>query len=271
MPSVLSIAVVFLVAYSNALGSDLRPSTAQGRLPYSLTLERLTTSLTERYKQHINTSTLPIDSMGKVGGLNTGEGHSARVNTDSARVNTDNATLKANKGVGSVLKDSLYDVSIRKWNSVYTPNNPWCWNKAQIKAESAFNPNAVSRVGAMGLGQFMPATWAQMQRELRWNSDVSAFTPSVNIQAQAYYMKKLRDQFKRERPEYDRHSLALASYNAGLGNILKAQKRTGGSLLYQPMIEQLPYITGHHSRETTQYVNRIWMYVREYELQGQCD
>lgn len=163
------------------------------------------------------------------------------------------------------LKVLAYDTSIRKWASFYTPEYPWYWNKAQLIAESDLNPNATSPVGAMGLGQFMPGTWRQMQRELGFTSDSSAYTAPLNIQAHAYYMRQLRSQFRKPRPAYDKHSLALASYNAGLGNILKAQQKGGNSLLYKPMIEALPLVTGRHSVETTNYVSRIWRIIRDYE------
>ena len=78
-------------------------------------------------------------------------------------------------------------------------------------------------------------------------------------------MSKLRAQFKKDVLRRDRHSLALASYNAGLGNVLKAQKAGGGSLYYTPMIKALPSVTGKkNSKETTDYVNRIWVYVDYY-------
>lgn len=161
------------------------------------------------------------------------------------------------------LKVLTYDASIRKWSSVYTPEYPWYWNKAQLIAESNLQPNAKSHVGAMGLGQFMPKTWEQMQREL--NITASAYSAPHNIQASAYYMRQLRSNFKKPRPEYDKHSLALASYNAGLGNVLKAQQECGNSLLYKPMIDCLPRITGHYSVETTNYVQRIWRIIKDYE------
>jgi soluble lytic murein transglycosylase-like protein len=160
----------------------------------------------------------------------------------------------------NALRNTIYDVQIRKWNGVYNPSIPWTWAKAQLIAESRLNTNATSPVGAMGLGQFMPDTWSQMTKELKLGN-VSAYASSYNLQAHAYYMRQLRAQFKRERPEWDRHSLALASYNAGLGNILKAQQKGGNSLLYAPMAKALPQVTGHHSKETTDYVQRIWEYV----------
>lgn len=164
----------------------------------------------------------------------------------------------------NALRSTLYDAQIRKWNSVYTPSLPWYWNKAQLVAESNLNPNAVSPVGAMGLGQFMPATWKDVSRDLGFG-EATAFAPALSIQAHAYYMRQLRSQFKRERPEWDRHSLALAAYNAGLGNVLKAQQKGGNSLLYKPMAQALPLVTGHHAKETTTYVTRIWEYVSYYE------
>ena len=187
------------------------------------------------------------------------------------------AKIEITNGVGGLklqastrARDTLYDVSIRKWSSVYTPDYPWCWNKAQIRAESAFRVEAVSPVGAKGLGQFMPATWKQMVRELGMDSGSDAFNPALNIQATTYYMAKLRANFKAPRPEWDKHSLAMASYNSGLGNILKAQAYTG-SIMYRPMIDNLHRVTGHLHLETKNYVERIWEYVAEYERNGICE
>lgn len=161
----------------------------------------------------------------------------------------------------NALRTTIYDLQIRKWNSVYNPSIPWTWGKAQLMAESRLETTAKSPVGAMGLGQFMPDTWEQVRKELGFPAGVSAYASSYNIQAHAYYMAYLRSQFKKPRPEQDRHSLALASYNAGLGNILKAQAKGGNSLLYPPMIKALPLVTGGHSEETRTYVIRIWSYV----------
>jgi len=132
-------------------------------------------------------------------------------------------------------------------------------------AESRLDTNATSPVGAMGLGQFMPATWNEVSKQLGFPSGVSAYASSYNIQAQAYYMRNLRNNFKKERPERDRHSLALASYNAGLGNILKAQQKANNTLLWAPTAKALPMVTGSHAKETTTYVTRIWSYVEQYE------
>ena len=164
----------------------------------------------------------------------------------------------------NALRNTLYDAQIAKWNSFYNPSIPWVWAKAQLVAESRLDTQATSPVGAMGLGQFMPDTWTQVSKELGFPVGVKAYASSYNIQAHAYYMQYLRGQFKKPRPEVDRHSLALASYNAGLGNILKAQAKGGNSLLYAPMAKALPQVTGKHSIETTTYVKRIWEYVGIY-------
>ena len=164
----------------------------------------------------------------------------------------------------NALRNTIYDAQIAKWNAVYNPSIPWVWAKAQLVAESRLDTQATSPVGAMGLGQFMPDTWTQVSKELGFPANATAYASSYNIQAHAYYMRQLRNQFKKPRPEVDRHSLALASYNAGLGNILKAQAKGGNSLLYEPMAKALPLVTGMHSIETTTYVKRIWDYVGVY-------
>ena len=79
---------------------------------------------------------------------------------------------------------------------------------AVMQAESAFHPYVVSRAGAEGLMQLMP--------ELADEMGVSdAFDPRENIMGGVRYLKRLLDY-------HDGNiDLALASYNAGPGNVVR--------------------------------------------------
>ncbi len=157
---------------------------------------------------------------------------------------------------GPVMSDR-YDRQIRSAVANYWPDYPyWAAWKGQLWQESRLNPRAVSPVGAVGLAQFMPATWSQISRELRLPPELRADNDAA-IEAGAYYMAKLRRQWSSPRPIEDRQQLAQASYNAGLGSILAAQRACGGPPLYRDIIACLPAITGRYSRETIDYVDRI--------------
>ncbi len=139
------------------------------------------------------------------------------------------------------------------------PGVDWRLWKAQLYQESLLDPDAVSPVGARGVAQFMPATWAEVSRAMGY-VNVSPHMAGPAIDAGAYYMARLRRSWHSERSEADRHSLAAASYNTGLGNLLRAQRACGGAVDYAEIIRCLPDITGRHSRETITYVERIWTY-----------
>jgi soluble lytic murein transglycosylase-like protein len=84
---------------------------------------------------------------------------------------------------------------------------------ALVWSESAFRPNAVSRAGAAGLSQLMPATARGLG--LRVDSSVDQrFDPELNLNAGARY---LRAQIIR----FGSVELGLAAYNAGPGNVIR--------------------------------------------------
>lgn len=152
-----------------------------------------------------------------------------------------------------------YDQEIERAQETFLPGVDWRLLKAQYYQESLLDPDAVSPVGAAGVAQFMPATWLEVSREL----DMETMSPHMAepaIQAGAYYMAKLRRIWSAPRPEPDRHSLAMASYNAGAGNLIQAQKLCGGPNAYRRIAACLHQVTGRHHRETLTYVERIWRY-----------
>lgn len=79
---------------------------------------------------------------------------------------------------------------------------------ALVWTESRYNPLAVSRVGAAGLGQLMPAT----ARELGVSN---RFDPMANIDGAARYLRQMLDRFGTVH-------LALAAYNAGPRAVTRA-------------------------------------------------
>lgn len=74
--------------------------------------------------------------------------------------------------------------------------------KAMIHVESSFNPNAVSKKGALGLMQIMPENLGLLKIK-------DPFDPRDNIMGGAEYIKTLLDRFN------GHLDLALAAYNAG--------------------------------------------------------
>ena len=149
-----------------------------------------------------------------------------------------------------MIKLGEYDADIRSSVSEHIPSIDWRIVKAQFWQESRFKPRATSPSGAIGIAQIMPATWDRFGKGDPYNAQDS-------IKAGVLIMQNLLGQWSRPRPDIDRICLALASYNAGLGHILKAQKLSGDKALYGEIIEYLPSVTGDHSKETIQYVEKI--------------
>ncbi len=103
--------------------------------------------------------------------------------------------------------------------------------KAVIAAESSFDSNAVSRKGAQGLMQLMPATSRQLGVD-------DPLEPTDNVRGGTRYLRSMLDR-------YGDLSRAIAAYNAGP----TAVDRYGGIPPYP---------------ETQDYVNRVLTYYRAY-------
>lgn len=109
-----------------------------------------------------------------------------------------------------ILADQLYPLryvaEIRECSAPYNLDEALV--AAFIKQESNFNPKAVSRAGASGLGQIMPATAAGIAKKLGYSS-YDLFDPKTNICFTTFYIAGMLGR-------YDGNLVAAAAaYNGG--------------------------------------------------------
>ncbi len=137
---------------------------------------------------------------------------------------------------------------------------------AQVQQESGWNAQAVSRVGARGMAQFMPSTarwWCQ--RTGTPAEECLPHNPTWALRALAGYDAWLYRRMGAHFPHlgrFDRFWLALRGYNGGEGNVTKEAATLG---LKTPTRRQIDAACGArgrssaHCKENTTYPRRIML------------
>ena len=124
---------------------------------------------------------------------------------------------------------------------------------AMVKTESGFDAQAESPAGAVGLMQLIPSTaeWvADRMDEWEGGSGPVLTDPADNLELGAWYLDYLGGLYG------DGSILALAAYNAGLGNVDDWIRALGGKKTFDASDIPFP--------ETQQYVQRVAKYRELY-------
>lgn len=132
------------------------------------------------------------------------------------------------------------------------PDFDWRIFKALVAQESAYNPKARSRSGALGLCQLMPGTAADVGRELG-RPGFDPLEPDDALAGGAYYLRKTYDgwaEISDDPPGRLRTRLALAAYNAGPRRVRQVVHEQARRLEWSAIVPCLP-------NETQGYVRAI--------------
>ena len=107
--------------------------------------------------------------------------------------------------------------------------------KAVVAAESAYDPQAVSRAGARGLMQVMPATAA----DYGVADQERLFDPETNLDTGTRHLKRLLAKYKND------YGRAIMAYNAGEGVV----DRTGSMVTYAETLSYTEAVIRHYRRQ----------------------
>lgn len=127
----------------------------------------------------------------------------------------------------------------------------WTIVHAISRQESLFNTRAISRVGARGLMQLMPATAQQVARQsgLTYSSSRLTSDPAYNLALGSSYFRSLLNQYN------GNHIMAVAAYNAGPGRVRQWVAQSGDPR--DVTVDVIDWIESIPFSETRSYVQRV--------------
>ena len=144
-----------------------------------------------------------------------------------------------------------FDDHFRKYSKrFFGPAFDWRWFKAQGITESSLREDATSHVGAKGIMQLMPATFAEIAAQSSLPV-TDRGDPGHNIAAGVYYDRRLYDLWDDVPERLQRLAFAFASYNGGRSRVLRAQDRCAAACAeWAHVMDLVP-------EETRNYVAKI--------------
>ena len=153
-----------------------------------------------------------------------------------------------------------YDDTFRKYSKRYFgPGFDWQYFKAQSMAESNLDPNAKSYVGARGLMQLMPSTYAMIQTKRPEFGPIN--DPEWNIAAGIMHDRYLWKLWSKQISEEERLNYMFSSYNAGEGTLARAMRVAQEQKLDHSRWSNIetvaPTVPRWRYRETLGYVRKI--------------
>ena len=135
----------------------------------------------------------------------------------------------------------------------------WTMIHAITRQESQFDRQIISRAGARGLMQLMPATAKQTAAIVGVGYDIAyLYTPEYNVRLGATYFGQMMDRFGGS------YVLAVAAYNAGPGNVNKWLTSIGDPRV--PGTDVIGWIEKIPLSETRNYVQRVLENAVVYDL-----
>lgn len=157
----------------------------------------------------------------------------------------------------------MYEQLFRKYAERYFEDLDWRWLQAVAQVESGMDPRAVSSEGAQGLMQIMPSTWFEIKADLN-AEHFDPFEPEHSILAGTYYLAVMYGLWSQIPNQRERMRFALASYNAGYGNIIRARRLLVSNTPLKDAYEwsrvgsQLHRVTGvKNAAQTLNYVEKV--------------
>lgn len=145
-----------------------------------------------------------------------------------------------------------------------------------VEVESRFNIHATSRVGAIGLGQFMPRTAEYLSRKYsRELFPVDYYDPRWQFTAIGIYLRELRmlhDAYGMYQVECNKIGSILSSYNGGFSWAKKRYDMSGKSEDYWQTVRKInPGITKEAQAENQLYAVKIYKAQYRYQLTHFCN
>ncbi len=160
-----------------------------------------------------------------------------------------------------VVNDRLDDAFRKYAKRFFGPGVDWRIFKAQGMTESGLDPDATSRVGARGIMQLMPSTYAEVRsKEAMVGETIS--DPEWNIAAGILYDRTLWKNWAGAPEGSHQWQFTFGSYNAGLTTMKRAQKiaeeRSLNARAWPSIIVVAPEVPRWRHEETITYIDRIF-------------